>query len=264
MDNPDIDIFLKNQSLKFEFALRNLDLTEVFLYTPDDLERENRALAHLLDWVQKYTDYRDRIRMEREGYIFPPINPGISPENDWYRFKEWIHGHPLRSKLKDQLLRDYTPQIPEQLNDEEIELEVEKLLDLFADVSFQVDLQGELPPRLLYEYLLERLEDEFDILVDGMWHIDGCSGYCPGCFQRPWCDFGIRSCWQEDEEAGKMLLIELVEKYVSASPASLQLLQKYQAEEDRAFAAFKQNRNGGDNALDAWPFATDDDSELPF
>lgn len=264
MDNHEIDIVLQNQSLKFEFALRNLDLTEVFCYTPDDLARENRALAHLLDWVQKYTEYRDRLRMEREGYLFPPIDPGISPENDWYRFKEWIHGRPLRTKLKEQLLRDYTPQSPEQLTDEAIALEVETLLDLFAAISVQVDLQGELPPRLLYAYLLERLEEDFDILVDGMWHIDGCDGYCPGCFQRPWCEFGSRSCWREDEEAGKMVLIELTQQYVSASPASLSLLQKYQAEEDRASAEFKQNYKNGDNPIDPWPFADDDDSRIPF
>jgi hypothetical protein len=264
MDNQEIDILLKNQSLKFEFALRNLDLTEVFCYTPDDLVRENRVLAHLLDWVEKYTEYRDRIRMEREGYLFPPIDPGISPENDWYRFKEWIHGHPLRTKLKEQLLRDYTPQIPEQLTDEEIALEVEKLLDLFAAISVQVDLQGELPARLLYAYLLERLEEDFDILVDGMWHIDGCSGYCPGCFQRPWCEFGSRSCWREDEEAGKMVLIELTQQYVSSSPVSLHLLQIYQAEEDRSFAEFRQNYKDGDNAINPWPFASGDDSSIPF
>lgn len=196
--------------------------------------------------------------------MFPPISPAISPENDWYRFKEWLHGHPLRTKLREQLLRDYTPQSPEKLTDDEVESEVEKLLDLFADVSVQVELQGELPSRLLYVYLLERLEADFDILVDGMWHIDGCSGYCPGCFQRPWCDIGSRSCWREDEEAGKMALIELVEQYVSANPASLQLLRKYQAEEDQAFAEFKQNRNSEDNTLGPWPFATDGDSEIPF
>lgn len=243
MDNQDIDVLLKNQSLKFEFALLDLDLAEVFCYTPDNLERENRALAHLLEWAQKYTEYRDRNRMEREGYMFPPISPAISPENDWYRFKEWIHGHPLRTKLKEQLLRDYAPQISEQMTDEEIELELDKLLDLLADINVQVDLMGNLPPRLLYAHLLERLEDDFDILVDGMWHIDGCDGYCPGCFQRPWCEFGSHSCWREDEEAGKMVLIKLVQKYVSATPASLHLLQKYQAEEERKFAEFKQNHN---------------------
>jgi hypothetical protein len=77
-------------------------------------------LRHLLDWVEKYTEYRDRKRLEAEGYHFPPIDPDISPEEDWYRFKEWIHGHPLRSKLKEQLLVAYVPKAREQLTDEEI------------------------------------------------------------------------------------------------------------------------------------------------
>lgn len=246
MDNQNIDTLLKNHSLKFEFSLLGLELTEVFWYTPNDLERENRALAHLLDWVQKYTEYRDRNRMEREGYIFPPISPGISPENDWYRFKEWLHGHPLRTKLKEQLLRDYAPKNPEQLTSEELDAELEKLLDLFADVNVQVELQGNLPSQLVYEHLLEMLEDDFDIMVDGMWHIHGCTGYCPGCFQRPWCELGTRSCWPEDEDAGKMVLIELLQKYISASPASLHLLQKYQAEEDQATAEFEKNQRDDD------------------
>jgi hypothetical protein len=60
------------------------------------------------------------------------------------------------------------------------------------------------------------------------------------------------------------LLIELTQQYVSASPASLPLLQKYQAEEDRAFAEFKQNYKNGDNPIDPWSFADEDDSAVPF
>lgn len=264
MDNQDIDVLLENQSLKFEFALLDLDLAEVFCPTPDDLERENRALAHLLDWVQKYSEYRDRTRMELEGYDFPPISPAISPENDWYRFKEWIHGHPLRAKLQEHLLREYTPKASEQLTDAELALELDKLTHLLADASVHVDLITELPSRLLYEHLLEVLNEDFEILVDGAWHLDGCDGYCPGCFQRPWCDTGKHLCWREDEEAGKIVLVDAVQKYVSASPVSLQLLRQYQAEEDRKFAEFEQNQEDGDPPIDPWPFDFDDDSEFPF
>ena len=243
-NDADIDLLLENQSLKLEFSLRNLDLDAVFYPTPDDLVRENRGLRHLLDWVEKYTTYRDRTRLEAEGYHFPPIDPGISPEDDWYRFKEWIHGHPLRAKLKAQLLVDYVPKAREQLTDEEITQELEELLDQLAKINVSVDLQETLPIGLLYDHLLEILEEEFDILVSGMWHMDGCTGYCPGCFQRPWCDTGQGLCWREDEAAGKMALIGAVQKYVSASPNSLRLLEKSQAEADRRMAAFKQDQNG--------------------
>jgi len=245
-DNSDINTLLINQSLKLEFALRDLDLDEVFLPAPDDLERENRVLHDLLDWVEKYTEYRDRNWMEANGYLFPPIFPGISPENDWYRFKEWIQGHPLRTKLKEQLLVDYIPKDPKQLTDEEVYYELQRLSAHLSNVNVQVDLQGLLPHRLIYEHLLEILEDKFDILVDGMWHMDGCDGYCPGCFQRPWCESGQSLCWGEDEQAGKMEFPDIIQKYVSASPISLQLLRKSQAEEDRRFAEFQQNQSDDD------------------
>lgn len=264
MDNRDIDVLLENQSLKFEFTLRNLDLTQVFCPTPDDLERENRFLRRLLEWVQKYSEYRDRTRMEIEGYHSPPIEPDISPENDWRRFEQWVQGKPIRRKLKEQLPSDYTPGNPDHLADEEIISELRELFAQLADIRISVDIQDGLPPRLVYEYLLEVLEDEFDIIGDGFWHLDGCTGYCPGCFQRPWCETGSQSCWQEDEQAGKMFLIDAVKRYVSASSISLSMLQKFQAEEDRKFAEFKQDKNDGGIQIDLLPFDFDDDVEFPF
>ena len=126
MSNQEIDLLLENQSLKFEFAIRDLDLTQVFHAIPDDLERENKILYHLLDWVQKYSEYGDRRRMEIEGYHFPPIDPDISPENDWYRFEQWLQGKPLRQKLKDQLPSYYTPNSPENLTDDAIILALQE------------------------------------------------------------------------------------------------------------------------------------------
>ena len=264
MDNHDIDVLLQNQSLKFEFVVRNLDLTPVFCPTPDDLERENRFLHHLLDWVQKYSECRDRTRMEMEGYHFPPIDPDISPEDDWYRFEQWIQGRPIRQKLKEQLPFDCTPKNPEHLTDEEVISELQELSVHLANIHVSVDIQEELPPRLVYEHLLEILEDEFDIIEDGFWHLDGCTGYCPGCFQRPWCEIGSQSCWQEDEQAGKMVLIDSVKNYVSASSVSLSILQKFQAEEDREFAEFKQGQNDEGIQVDPLPFDVDDTAEFPF
>lgn len=267
MGNKDIDLLLENHSLKFEFSIRNLDLSQLFHPTPDDLERENRVLHGLLDWVQKYSEYGDRAGMEIAGYTFPPVEPDISPEDDWYRFEQWVQGNPIRKKLKDQLPPYYTPKPPEHLTDEEIALELRTLSVHLARISVAIDVVGgeALPPRLVYEHLLEILEDEFDIIKDSMWHLDGCTGYCPGCFQRPWCEVGSQSCWPEDEQAGKMFLIDSVKNYVSASQFSLSILQKFQAEEDRMFAEFKQNQNSWDALIDSCSFNFDDDDELlPF
>lgn len=80
--DENFNLILENESLRKEFSLRNLNLAEVFSASPDDLERENNVLKNLLNWVQEYSECRDRKKMEAEGFEFPPIDPCISPEND--------------------------------------------------------------------------------------------------------------------------------------------------------------------------------------
>lgn len=242
MANHNIDEFLENQSLKNEFTIRNLDLSQVFCPTPDDLQRENFLLHHLLDWVQKYTECRNRKRMEEAGYYFPPIEPGISPDDDWYRFERWLEGKPIRATLKDRLPPGFIPRPPDELTDDELSVELERLIEMLAEIHIAVENTNDVPPRLVYEYIMECLDDEFDIIAEGAWHLDGCSGYCPGCFQRPWCEVGSSSCWPEDEEAEKMFLIDSVKKYVSPSPGSLQILKKLQEEEDKKFGDVNKTR----------------------
>lgn len=267
MSDQNLDTVLENQSLKFEFALRNLELSQVFFDTPDDLERENRQLRQLLDWVQKYDAYSSRQMMEAEGYRFPPIDPDISPDDDWYRFERWLEGRPVRLKLEYRLPPYYTPKSPETLNDEEILEEFQKLSTHLIELRVSVDFQEDVPPRLAYSHLLEALEEEFDTLESGFWHLDGCTGYCPGCFQRPWCETGSQSCWSEDEEAGEMRLIDSVKHYVSPSPISLELLRNFQAEADKRHEEFMKKYKDKPFPLDPLPFDLDDvdgDDEVPF
>jgi hypothetical protein len=264
MNNQNIDVLLENQTLKAEFTARGLDLDQVFWFTPDDLERENHVLRHLLDWVQKYTECPDRQKMISEGYEFPPIDPDISPEEDWYRFELWMQGKPIRQKLKEQIRYSGPPKPADEMTDEEIQAELQKLARLLEEVHICVDINEDMPLRLAYEYLLETLDEEMDVFGEGTWHLDGCGGYCPGCFQRPWCETGNRSCWPEDEEEGKMFLIDPVKKYVSASPISLKLLRQAQEEEDRKFAEFKEKQKDSGIAIDPRWLDPADDDDLPF
>ncbi len=266
MNNDSIDVLLENQSLKFEFSRLNLDLSFVFYTTPDNLERENRCLRNLLDWVQKYNQYGDRKIMELMGYHLPPIDPDISPNDDWYRFERWVQGIPLRQKLKNQLppYDLYKPKAPDHLTDEEIIIELQKLTNYLVDIRVTVEFQENIPPRLVYHHLLDCLEEEFDTIGEGFWHLDGCTGYCPGCFQRPWCEIGSQSCWLEDEEAGTMHLIDSVKEYVSASPVSLTILQKFQAQEDKEWEEFEKKHKAGNISIDLSSLDIDDDDYVPF
>jgi len=265
MKKENIDLILENQSLKNEFAIRNLDLDQVFCATPEDLELENRRLNHLLDWVNKYNECGSRKDMEADGYLFPPIEPDFSPDNDWYLFERWMHGKPTRLKLSEQLGRPYIPKDADYLTDEVAKAELEFLSETLSEVGFCADFKEDIPPRLVYEHLVDLLYEEFDLIAEGCWHLDGCSGYCPGCFQRPWCEFGTKSCWREDEQAGEMFLIDSVRKYVSPSPVSLAILRQCQKEEDEEFAAWKRSNKEGDGILPySASFDSDGEDDLSF
>lgn len=261
--NDDIDALLENKALKDEFAIRNLDLKDVFNPTPDDLQRENRCLSDLLEWVQKYLECGDRETMEQQGYKFPPIDPDISPENDWFIFQNWMNGRPVRMTVRGQLPAGYMPRPAEALTDDEVNDELQKLEKHLSAIRIAVDYKDGTPPRLQYSHLLERLEEEVELTNEGVWVFDGCGGCCPFCFQRPWCEFGVESCWTEDEEAGEMYLLNEVKKYVSATSISLEILQKYQQKEDADYEEFLKSYEKR-SPHDSISSEFDDDDDLPF
>ncbi|MGP8330294.1 MAG: hypothetical protein ACT6FF_08270 [Methanosarcinaceae archaeon] len=249
MNPQNLDTLLENQSLKNEFKIRGLDVTRVWYPSPEDLELENRQLRRLLEWVEQYRIHQSREKMEARGYLYPPIEPDADPDSDWYRFKRWLLGLPVRKKIKDQLSQHFQFKDPGTLTDEKLPAELEKLLDELAGIHIDLIYNEGVPQRLVYEYLAGCLEDEVDLLGEGWWHNYGCDGFCPGCFQRPWCDMGGNGCWLEDDDAGKMYLIKMVQKFVSATPLSLEILRARQVEEDRTMDKFdapewdKNNQN---------------------
>lgn len=232
--HPDLLPLQKNLALKRLFDNRGLDLDAVMEFTPLDLDLENRRLQALAEFVIEYDRFGSREAMEAvQGGLFPPVFPAISPESDWHRFELWLQGEAVRKPLGDMLPDKQPFRKPEEIGDEAIEAELERLLDAIESAQIGIALCDGLPPQLLYAYLYEKLGDIFEV-DGGGWVIDGCSGYCPGCIQRPWCETGQSSCWDEDEEAGKMQLPEALAPYVSASPQSLALLRQAQALEDAA------------------------------
>lgn len=247
--SKNVGVLLENQSLKKEFEIRNLDLSQVFTFAPDDLEDENERLKYLLEWVQKYSELRSRKIMEKDGYEYPPISFCITPDNDWSIFEKWLKGIPIRTSIKKLLPPNFDLKRPDELNDEEVEIELKKLKEAIISTNFNIVLNDGIPSRLIYEYLLEMICDDYEMLVEGAWTLDGCTGGCPECFQRPWCEQGGKSCHKEDEEAGEMFLIESVKRFVSASPVSLKILQICREEEKDKFKEFEKNSKDQDEDL---------------
>jgi hypothetical protein len=250
MPKEDIAPYQKNLAYKHAFKKLQLDLKEVMDFTPLDLDLENRRLENLFDFVYKYKRFGSQEAMEAVAgtFLFPPIFPGISPESDWYRFEQWMQQKPVRKKLSEQLPETLLLRAPESIPEQEIEAELERLENALEQAGYGVSLNDGIPARLIYAFLYEVLGESIELgRPGGGWVFDGCSGDCPGCFQRPWCDTGYSSCFPEDENAGEMHLIDDLKSYVSASPQSLEILQKDQSETDKTLEKFKaRNQEGND------------------
>lgn len=249
MAKEDLLPYQQNLDYRREFKRLGLDLEALMDFTPMDLDLENRRLKSLLDFVHEYQRCGSKEAMEiiAGTYRFPPIFPGISPESDWFRFEQWMQGEPVRKKLTELLPKNIHFKSPDEISEDEIENETERLAKTLHEAGYGISLNDDIPARLVYAFLYEELGETFELDepdVSGGWVFDGCSGYCPGCFQRPWCESGQNLCWLEDEEAGKMHLIDDLSQYVSASPQSLEILQQSQAEEDARYAKFKEENPG--------------------
>ncbi len=74
------------------------------------------------------------------------------------------------------------------LSDEELEIQFNRLEKLLNDHNIVIDLRDGLPLRLAYKFITEEaLLEKYEFVAHVTLHIDGCSGYCPDCFQADYC-----------------------------------------------------------------------------
>ncbi|NOX46165.1 MAG: hypothetical protein GXO89_04220 [Chlorobi bacterium] len=75
------------------------------------------------------------------------------------------------------------------LSEEELEVEFNKLLDIFEEHGMKYAVNEDVPVGVSYRFLTEDyiLSESQDLPKDFGWTIDGCSGDCPSCFQMDFC-----------------------------------------------------------------------------
>lgn len=209
--------------LKLEFTRRGLDLRQVWQPTPGQPDLECRQLEHLLNWVRKYETCRDRQAMAAAGYECPPVEPDVDPETDWLRFERWMTGRSTTCNLRHRLQQAGLMPEPDDVTDEAIRGLLPQIRDYLRRKRVELHLPTGIPGRLAYEFLFGELSASFDLTARGTTtHIDGCGGFCPDCFQRPWCENG-RTRWDEDEDAGYMVFPERIRPYVNVVPTAEEL-----------------------------------------
>lgn len=239
MKDKEITPYQQNQALKKQFAELGLDLKPVMDFTPMDLDLENRRLQSLLDFLMMYRERGESQQvMELFDKPFPPIFPMISPENDWYRFRLWLEGAALTMKLREQAGLPPLEKPVQKMTEEEVEEAIQARLEALEKVSMGICL-NELPPPVFLLALCEMLDEEMERMEGEGWMLDGCSGYCPGCLQRPWCDTGQSLGWAEDNEAGGMHLRAELQDFVSMNPQSEEVLDAYNQELEEEMRGFR-------------------------
>ena len=178
----------EHEGLKGESERLGLDPAQASRPCPDESpESRNDRLRSLLAWALAYRSCPDRARLERQGYLFPPVEPDIDPDTDWLRFERWMKGLPVTWDAPTEF-GGMTP--PELLSDVEIERELNAVEKRLAEHRVLLDFMQGVPRRAIYAYLAETLpEIELEILAPGSaCVISGCDGWCPDCFQRRWCE----------------------------------------------------------------------------
>ena len=217
----EIDYELECRSLRRQFEVMGLDSYEVSPSLNGEWKREAALLNRLMHWVLEYRASSGREEMEEAGHLFPPVFPDTDPDSDWLLFENWVNKRPTHMNLNEngELFRLTNL---DDVSDEEVEAELDIICALLEKCSMEVDLSEDLPPKLVYEYLRNHIKDtKIQLVADGVtWHIGGCSGDCPSCFQRPWC-FSGNCIFPEDEAAGKMVIPEWIKKYIKESLPSL-------------------------------------------
>lgn len=206
----DAAVLRENRLLRRCFEHLELNPEKVWCPSPDDLALENRQLRHLLQWVCAYRQCPDRAQLEKQGYEFPPVEPDCEPDSDWLVFERWMRGEPLRWDLLAEM-EEYGPL--DGMSDREVRRALREIERKLADRGVVLELQEQVPPRLVFAYLQKTMKNEgFQYVAPGTTtHVTGCGGWCPGCFQRPWCDTGNEQKWPEDDKAGRMVFPEGVE-----------------------------------------------------
>lgn len=221
------ELWQRNIELKQAFLDKNLDYAQILEPSFDDLEQENERLENLLEWVEKYAECQDRETMETLGFTYPPVYPDFDPDSDWLRFELWVNGKNTQFRLRDKFPQNYHFKKPDDIDDEdELIEELKAFLEVFALFDVSADYVDRLPHRVAYEMVFGELDEVFDILGGGIWHLDGCSGFCPDCIQRPWCEIGWTLCFEEDETEGVMVFCDAAKRFACPTKISLQLLKE--------------------------------------
>jgi hypothetical protein len=164
------------------------------------------------EWEKEFSKERlreenERLRkeIENQGGLFSKSS-AMTPEME-NEFLRHIMDFEEADRLPKRTIRSLFPDDfefpqPDGMKRKELSAKLNQILLILEDHGICLDLIGKIPDAVVYNHIVQdALNDEIPLEIpDGFrYHIDGCDGYCPECFQRPYCETG-KDPWPEDGE----------------------------------------------------------------
>jgi hypothetical protein len=135
------------------------------------------------------------------GYKFDRDDPKL--ENEFLKyvleFEEMREGPhvSLQSIFPDDF--EFPPAV--SMTEAQLAAKLDAICEILATRDIVVEPVGNLPDPVLYEYVVNEIRT-LQIPLESpeglTFHLDGCDGNCPDCFQRDYCD--VKDETWEDEE----------------------------------------------------------------
>ncbi len=210
-----MDVYAENVFIKQKFEEMGLDICEVCGLLPSSIEEQNIELIALLGFVHAYKVSGDECVISGMRDSIPSIILGKGTEDRWGKFESWVCNCRLGAFL------DYN-----RVPGSEDCVGLESIKVYLGQYSLYVDFLGVIPPGLACRYLKEELCDEVFLSKRNKVPVTvtGCDGYCPGCFQRPWCQQGREESWKIDRKHGVMVIPEIAKEYLDVELPSINYL----------------------------------------
>jgi hypothetical protein len=94
--------------------------------------------------------------------------------------------------MKSFFTNDFEFPDEKTLTDEQVAQKIDDIYEILSANNIEFGFANEIPDRVLYKHLAEEVIPEDTISAPltqtGFWVLDGCTGNCPDCFQKEYCE----------------------------------------------------------------------------
>lgn len=110
---------------------------------------------------------------------------------------DFMEGNVPQVPMRSLFPADFMLPLIDTMSEEQVASKVEEISDILLAHNINLAFCEKTPVSLIYNYLASEIipnEEINAITFEGCFTtFNGCTGYCPGCFQKDYCEFS----WEE-------------------------------------------------------------------